>query len=71
MALREAVSLSLRHRAGGDEAAEVRMMAKITLVVPVFVGLCAGSLALADVFNMPGGLTSLELVTIGNPGNAG
>jgi sulfatase modifying factor 1 len=25
---------------------------------------------LADVFNMPSGLTSLELVTVGNPGNA-
>lgn len=24
----------------------------------------------ADVFNMPNGLTSLETVTVGNPGNA-
>ncbi len=24
----------------------------------------------ADVFNMPGGLTSLEMVTVSNPGNA-
>ncbi len=31
---------------------------------------CAG-LAQADVFNMGPGLTSLEMVTVGNPGNAG
>jgi len=27
--------------------------------------------SMADVFNMPSGLTSLETVTVGNPGNAG
>jgi formylglycine-generating enzyme required for sulfatase activity len=31
----------------------------------------AGSAAQADVFHMPPGLTSLEMVTVGNPGNAG
>ncbi len=31
----------------------------------------AAAVANADVFNMPTGLTSLEFVTVGNPGNAG
>jgi formylglycine-generating enzyme len=30
---------------------------------------CSG-LAIGDVFNMPAGLTSLEMVSVGNPGNA-
>ena len=47
------------------------MMARTILAVAVLVGFCAGSWASADVFNMPGGLTNLELVTISNPGNAG
>ena len=29
------------------------------------------TLAMANVFDMPPGLTSLEMVTVGNPGNAG
>jgi formylglycine-generating enzyme required for sulfatase activity len=36
--------------------------------VVVFLGGLAG--ALADVFNMPSGQTSLQFVTVGNPGNA-
>ncbi len=33
--------------------------------------LCCAPLALGNVFDMPPGLTSLGLVTVGNPGNAG
>lgn len=39
------------------------------LVIPI-LALTIGHSALADVFNMPPGLTSLEFVTVGNPGNA-
>jgi formylglycine-generating enzyme required for sulfatase activity len=41
----------------------------IAIVGVVAVMLAAGA-ATADVFNMGGGLTSLEFVTVGNPGNA-
>ncbi len=44
-------------------------MGRATLFVAVLVCFCIGSLAAADVFNMPGGLTSLETVPVGNPGN--
>ncbi len=37
----------------------------------VFVGCVFALPTMADVFNMPSGLTSLETVTVGNPGNAG
>lgn len=45
-------------------------MARTILALVVLVGFCGGSWASADVFNMPGGLTSLEWVTVGDPGNA-
>ncbi len=45
-------------------------MARTILAVAAVVGFCGGSWASADVFNMPGGVTSLETVTVGNPGNA-
>jgi len=48
-------------------------MSRKDLVVcaAVMVGWGSAQLAPADVFNMPGGLTSLEVVTVGNPRNAG
>ena len=42
----------------------------------LMAGMVAGAMMLAvgaaraDVFNMPGGQTSLQFVTVGNPGNA-
>jgi len=39
-------------------------------VISVVALMLAASAATADVFNMGGGLTSLEFVTVGNPGNA-
>jgi formylglycine-generating enzyme required for sulfatase activity len=39
--------------------------------VAVIVLLVCTSAAMGNVFNMPPGLTSLEMVTVGNPGNAG
>ena len=36
-----------------------------------FILLACASWAWGDVFNMPAGLTSLEFVTVGNPGNKG
>jgi len=47
------------------------MMTKRTIVVMMTVVLCATMAAPADVFNMGPDLTSLEFVTVGNPGNAG
>ena len=40
-------------------------------VMAAFVLAVTASAAHADVFNMGEGLTSLEFVTVGNPGNAG
>jgi formylglycine-generating enzyme len=37
----------------------------------VIIVLACASLAVGNVLNMPPGLTSLEMVTVGNPGNAG
>jgi len=46
-----------------------RKIVRASIVVAVLgVGFSAAS---ADVFNMPPGLTSLETVPVGNPGNAG
>ena len=48
-------------------------MCRKTIVTGLFVaGLLTvvAAVAQADVFNMPGGSTNLELVTVGNPGNA-
>jgi formylglycine-generating enzyme required for sulfatase activity len=47
------------------------MKGKILVVVAVAAVLLAGGAAQANVFNMGGGLTSLETVTVGNPGNTG
>ncbi len=47
-----------------------RLGATMLSAVLAAVLLSAGS-ARADVFNMPTGLTSLETVTVGNPGNVG
>lgn len=41
-----------------------------SLVVAAVLLLCLGNLAQADVFNMGPGLTSLETVPVGDPGNA-
>lgn len=43
----------------------------VSLVVMLVLPMIVTHVALADVFNMGGGLTSLELVTVGNPGNPG
>jgi formylglycine-generating enzyme required for sulfatase activity len=40
------------------------------MVVMMAVGLCARTAMAGDVFNMPAGMTSLEMVTVGNVGNA-
>ncbi len=41
-----------------------------TLILAAAMCLAVAAPAIADVFNMPGGLTSLEFVTVGNAGNA-
>ena len=43
---------------------------KMVAMTVVAMVLTAGTVQ-ADVFNMTGGLTSVEFVTVGNPGNAG
>ena len=45
-----------------------RVIQIVCVAVVVVVGL--GSVSMADVFNMGPGLTSLEIVPVGNPGNA-
>ena len=46
-------------------------MNKVFAVAAALALLCLGSLAQADVFNLGPGLTNLETVTVGDPGNAG
>ena len=46
-------------------------MGRRSLAITVLVVLCAASSGWADVFNMGPGLTSLETVPVGNPGNTG
>jgi sulfatase modifying factor 1 len=60
-----APSLS-RERRRGAALAVAALMAALVLAAP---GIQAR--AVADVFHMPAGLTSLETVPVGNPGNAG
>jgi formylglycine-generating enzyme required for sulfatase activity len=47
----------------------VRGVARMAVVVAMVIAACAGA-ASANVFKMGDGLTSLEFVTVGNPGNA-
>ena len=42
----------------------------VVVLAGVMVLAVVASLAQADVFNMTGGQTSLQFVTVGNPGNA-
>ena len=44
-------------------------MKKVFVIAAVLALLCLGSLAQADVFNLGPGLTNLETVPVGNPGN--
>ncbi|MDO8586972.1 MAG: SUMF1/EgtB/PvdO family nonheme iron enzyme [Armatimonadota bacterium] len=46
-------------------------MKKVFAVTAVLALLCLGGIAQADVFNMGEGLTNLETVTVGDPGNVG
>ena len=47
----------------------VKDVARAAVVAAMVIAACAGA-ASANVFNMGDGLTSLEFVTVGNPGNA-
>ena len=47
------------------------MCCKLSGMVLTTVVVCSAVVAQADVFNMGSGLTSLETVPVGNPGNAG
>ena len=46
-------------------------MKKVLALAAVIMLLCLGSLAQADVFSLGPGLTNLEMVTVGDPGNGG
>ena len=46
------------------------MINRSIAVLVVVAGVLAAGVAYADVFNMPGGQTSLQFVTVGDAGNA-
>ena len=46
-------------------------MKKVSALAAACMLLCTVGIAQADVFNFGPGLTNLEMVTVGDPGNAG
>jgi formylglycine-generating enzyme required for sulfatase activity len=67
----KALRLVRRGRERKGKERKMRLSRSPSILLSLMPILLLGSTALADVFNMPGGLTSLEFVTVGNPGNAG